>query len=382
MTLHKRVLKNSHQEHIVVSSIDDNYVFPLLVMIYSAATNAEFTFRLVLGVDKQCLSRRNQKLIRDFCKIYNIRIDLIEITLDLNIEFNNYLTAPTYARLILADLLPQTFLWIDADVLCLSGWDEIFNSGRDNVLTGVLDPIIRNGVPESSRSNQAITNNQGKYLNAGFLLINPNLWREIQGPVLWRSAFSNANLLGFEFHDQCILNYVAGNSKSIVIEEFNYLVRNEEFLSIRNPRVAHFAGSFKPWQMPDLVLVLKAPKANRGLYRKYAFFQFYTIMKTMKHNPLIGWQLWKKRMQLIKLLILNLPNNMRSAMLIVKNLFANNALSLDPSESEITSISKLEQTIFGKYEVYYSKPNSLLSELFDLFGSDKGSNGLPTTKFP
>ncbi len=271
-------------------------------MLRSALENASEKFDFALGYDKSSLSSINLEVIKNVCASWNLEVSFFPIELDIETEFDNYLTATTYARLILADNFIDPFIWIDADVMCSDGWDKIFSFARNDLnnllVIGVQDPLVRKSNESMNLSNAAVDIAREKYFNAGVVIIDPNAWRHYEVADKWRSAQLNYLQLGLEYHDQCILNYVSANKSLIISGEFNYIVRNDEERTYKNPKIVHFAGGFKPWHMPEFALWLLAPKKDRDLYRKYAYFQIKTFMSVFLHRPDLGLKLWKKRLDL------------------------------------------------------------------------------------
>ena len=405
-------------------------------MLRSALENALEKFDVALGFDESSLSSINLEVIKNVCAAWDLEISFFPIELDIEAEFDNYLTATTYARLILADNFIDPFIWIDADVMCSDGWDKIFSFARNDLsnllVIGVQDPLVRKENGLMNLSNAAVEIARGKYFNAGVVIIDPKAWRHYEIADKWRSAQLNYRQLGLEYHDQCILNYVSANKSLIVSGEFNYIVRNDEERTYKNPKIVHFAGGFKPWHMPEIALWLLAPKKDRDLYRKYAYFQIKTFMTVFAHSPDLGLKLWKKRLDLRRtdslLRILKqkwkwwldgkrkfassfFRQSIRRALKIpvISKLWAEHIrrienfakeenerlkeqfdLSRQENErlKEQFDLSSNMESFFGKlsaygnFNVFYPLVDKTFEILCDLYGTDKGSSGNPKTELP
>ena len=421
-----------HIENLVASAIDDNYVWPLLVMLNSAKTTGSYPFSFVLGFDGRTLSKNNLELIENVCKIWKIEITAVQISFDVTVEPGSHLTSATYSRLLLADSLESCFMWIDADVLCQKGWDDYFEIGRKSeeksIVIAVRDPLVQFGVPNSQLENSSVKLAGEQYFNAGVILLKPNKWKLHNSPEKWRLAFENASSLGFQFHDQCILNYVLAGYSELIPSEYNYLVRNDNERLIKNPKVIHFAGGFKPWHMPEIALWIVAPKLHRDLYRKYARFQYQVFISTFVQDPVLAKLLWKERLRLRRsdnfLQIVRQKKDwwvsaqkirifkvfrkiwgISTKLPVVNFLWSRHLESIDIHTNSLISeivrthkleiqaitnqyqderpqeIRELESIAFGSYETFYSQPPSDLAFLFDKYGSDKGTLGNPSVEF-
>lgn len=421
-----------HLENVVASAIDDNYVWPLLVMLNSAKSTASYPFSFVLGYDEKTLSKSNLELIEKVCNIWKIDMSTVQINLDISVEPGSHITSATYSRLLLADSLESCFMWIDADVLCQKGWDEYFEIGKKSeeksIVIGVRDPLVQFGVPNSQLENSSVKLAGVKYFNAGVILLKPDKWKLHNSSEKWRWAFDNASSLGFQFHDQCILNYVLAGYSELIPSEYNYLVRNDNERLIKNPKVIHFAGGFKPWHMPEIALWIVAPKVHRDLYRKYARFQYQVFVSTFIQNPVLAKHLWMERLRLRqsdnflqivrqkkdwwvsakKLQIFKVIRKIwaiATKLPVVKFLWSRHLESIDTHTNSLISeivrehkleiqaimskfqderpheIRELDARTFGSYETFYPQPPSDLAFLFDKYGSDKGTLGNPSVEF-
>jgi len=431
-------------DHVVASAVDNNYLWPLLVMLRSAKSTSSSPFRFILGYDVNSFSPDNVKLVETVCLLWDIPAITVQIDLDFQVDPEGYITSATYARLLLADILPSKFLWIDADVLCQYGWDGIFKISKESTdeptVIGIKDPLVQFGIPESQSKNAAVQLAGVQYFNAGVVLLDPNKWRLNRAPEKWREAFENSTKLGFLFHDQCILNYLLYDSSKLIPNEFNYLVRSDTGRLVRHPFMIHFAGGFKPWHMPEIALWIVSPKVHRDLYRKYALTQIKVITSISFSTPRIAMRLWNERLRLRKTdtflsivnqkkewwvkrqkvriyeltrriwkLIRSLPVirfiwnrhleeivNQRELMItgILKNYEDEKSDLLKQFQDEKSDLLKqfqderpmelrnMAEISYGRYETFYSKPPIDLGRLFDKYGSDKGTLGNPSVKFP
>jgi len=292
----------SREGVVIASAIDDNYVWPLLVMLKSAIKGSDRPIKFILGYSAVDLNAKNISILAKVFEQWGIRYEFVELDFDLNVEFDNYLTATTYARLFLADILEEDFLWIDADVMCLPGWIELANLHKkligDVAVIGVKDPLADSVPPGKVSRNAALRAAGQNYFNAGVVFISPKNWRELDGPKKWRAAQSSYIELNLDFHDQCILNYVLAGHSYIAAPELNYLVRNDMGRRVADPKIVHFAGGFKPWHMHNMALAVLSPRPHRDLYRGYAILQYQLAWELYKNNPAFARNIWSMRQRL------------------------------------------------------------------------------------
>jgi lipopolysaccharide biosynthesis glycosyltransferase len=164
-----------------------------------------------------------------------------------------YLSAMTYARLMIPEMLPQCIskvLYLDADILVfddLIALQEIdLNDAAVGAVLDRLDSRIKAGETLWTNDLPCVRN----YFNAGVLLIDLERWREdrvserafdylIQHP---RSPLS----------DQDALNVVCNGAWRQLEPRWNFLNDYEtQMLGTavgKGPAIVHFAGRLKPWQ--------------------------------------------------------------------------------------------------------------------------------------
>jgi len=242
---------NSNREYLVCTGIDDNYLWPWLVSIFSAKIHSAEDFSVNLGYIKGSLSKDNQKIIMECCSALQVEIVIKEFEFDYQVKTSN-LPIQAYIRLLWLDALSQPFLWLDADTLALENWQQIYN-GLDLESTGIvlsaaLDTDVIAKKIKLFPHNLAYVKGGSSYFNSGIFLGFPNNWREKNFHNEWPAVASQHVELGFQHHDQDILNYLAYEKKEIIDGSFNTLVMQG---SLIDQKILHFTGQPKPWHFDD-----------------------------------------------------------------------------------------------------------------------------------
>ena len=67
------------RENTVVTGFDDNYVYPFMVMAYTAKKHSTKNFRLKIAFGENQLSKKNQSLISKVLSIFEIPFEFIPI---------------------------------------------------------------------------------------------------------------------------------------------------------------------------------------------------------------------------------------------------------------------------------------------------------------
>ena len=247
--------QDRQNKYLVCTSIDDNYFWPWLVMVYSAVTNSKKrNFRFILANINGLLSQSHVEIAKQFVKVFQIELEVINLESSMNPVFEHQFNMTVYSRLFLMDLLDEDFLWLDADLLLLPDWDQIFEESGDKesngvVLYGVLDSEITRS-KLSDNKNRAFIRSQGRYVNCGVIKISIKPWKNISSKNSWQEIAENLEIHGLTLNDQDVLNLLCAGKISLLPEGFNHIVGDERSLGSRI-YVWHYAGSPKPWQLDE-----------------------------------------------------------------------------------------------------------------------------------
>jgi lipopolysaccharide biosynthesis glycosyltransferase len=239
----------------VAVGLDDNYVSPLLVMLFSAWQTKENDFEVIVGYDDLHLSPESIILIEEVARNLGIGIEFIEIKLNSKIQNASHITPSAYIRILLADILQESFLWLDCDLICEPGWDELLHfeiPTKSTVICAAIDPIVQR---MTKSTNEAVKRSNGKYFNSGVAIIDPVAWRQLGFNDRWLDVVLNSAHLKLEYADQCVLNYLLVNNFYEINPEYNRIEMSARYLKCINVKIRHFAGPIKPWNFKSKIIL-------------------------------------------------------------------------------------------------------------------------------
>jgi lipopolysaccharide biosynthesis glycosyltransferase len=244
----------------IAVGLDDNYVGPLLVMIFSAWKTKQNNFEIIVGYDPSLLSLSNRSFIHEIMRHLEIGVEFLELTIAPEMGSAYHITTSSYIRILLADILEDTFLWLDCDLICECGWDELLYHevpSENTVICAVIDPLV-NKFTQSP--NEAIKKANGKYFNAGVAIIDPAAWRRFGFNNRWKDVLLKYDYLKFMYVDQCVLNYLLVKNFSELTPQYNALEMTSRYLKYESVKIRHFAGDVKPWHhLSKIYLTLIGP---------------------------------------------------------------------------------------------------------------------------
>jgi len=243
---------------VILTATDDNYILPLLVMLYSAKINTRHDFFVVIGYISEDLSSENRALVSSVLHYFQIDFEFRNIEAEEIMMSFSHITRTSSVRLALMDKMSGIAVWMDADLVCLPGWDQIFdfslNEFKNALAAGVVDPLVTHPSWQQNSINRAVIEMGNDYINAGVLLINCDLWNELEMPKMWRIAASNYDNLGFQVLDQCVLNFLVKDSYALLPAKFNFLASMPQRIPFNDVCIIHFAGTSKPWHFSQFDL--------------------------------------------------------------------------------------------------------------------------------
>ncbi len=232
------------QKPIYCFGIDNNFAWPLLISLYSAKKNHKKFRKAFILYDPEHLTDEIIFYIHEKSKLLGVKLKFIPMHLTSHSEVPSYLTSSTYLRLQIPKVTRKKAFWFDTDILFLEKWHHISEYAVRN--KSDTEPIFaRLHWPfNGSESNQAMINSKGKYFNAGVLLVNSKIWRRARIMQNLFAIMPNYTQYGFEWADQCVLNYYFAGEYGQIDLIYNSIP--QEF-NESHTRIIHFSGFHKPW---------------------------------------------------------------------------------------------------------------------------------------
>ncbi len=251
----------------VAVGIDDKFVFPFLTMIFSALKHSEMNFSVIVGFDPNLLHEKNRTLISEILKRLRIDFVFFEVALPSEYKQTTHIPASTFIRLLLADALEETFLWLDCDLICEPGWDRLLNLksySTDSIIFAAVDSVVLNLGPSPNKARLLAGSN---YFNSGVMVVNARKWNRQGMGLAWRGALAKYEEYHFQFADQCILNFIASDFWTPLDPSFNQLELISRRSNSSTPKIRHFAGPVKPWHYTSewSPLTLVSPFSRKAL---------------------------------------------------------------------------------------------------------------------
>jgi lipopolysaccharide biosynthesis glycosyltransferase len=225
-------------------------------MVYSALLNcSKKNFRFVVANVNGMLSDGSTSFINEFANYLDLDIQIVRIDTELQAVFEHHFNLTVYARLFLMDLMEEDFLWLDADLLLMPGWDNIFLEvgdfeTSDTVIYGVVD-AKRTREKLEKKGNLALLRSGDRYVNSGVLKIRTGNWKKLKATHFWQDMAQNPSKYNFTLMDQDIINYLCSGKVSLLQSGFNQIVGNLVDVQQRI-FVKHYAGPPKPWKLDKI----------------------------------------------------------------------------------------------------------------------------------
>lgn len=266
--------------------INNDWVMQCGVLIKSIlkTMNKKFVFHII----NKDISEYNKKLLNSVLDGNSSLIEYHMVPLEwddkLVIRSNDRLTVETYYRFFIPALISSEvdrILYLDADILCLSDFEELFTMNIENFSCAMVEDCRAN---EICKYNRLGYGNAYGYYNAGVMLINLKYWR--QNSVSERLInFVVENPEKCWAHDQDAINALLYgkikklsykyNLQTLLLQEplwedlkncpreiyIRAKIKKDDWIHVKEaiyaPCFVHFTELYKPWMM-----VCKTPYAK------------------------------------------------------------------------------------------------------------------------
>lgn len=256
---------NNNSIHIGYG-IDDNYARCTGTSIASFCINNPnkyFSFHILCSN----LSLTNKKNFSLLAERFSINIKIYELNTlfleSLNLPTKLYLPLSTYFRFILPLILKNynKIFYIDADIICLSHCEELFDISLNNNIIAAIPDV--NWLQKQRIKDLKLSNHN--YFNAGVLIIDVKKWNNFNIINKMLKQLSS-NSSKFKYLDQDILNILLTQKIYYLPQIYNCI----DLTTINHKDIVllHFAANPKPWNI-CWSLSPNCNEFNKNLYQYY-----------------------------------------------------------------------------------------------------------------
>ena len=229
-------------QRVVTGATDDTMVYGLLVWASSLVQAAAEPFHLVVAYFSGTLSPDNIDTIDEVLAELNQEHSFLELTPDQRFVSQGHISPTTFTKFLIADTIPSAHLWIDVDTVVTQGWDELFR------VVSTTSPSYDLVVAE--RGDRGTPRDPGTVVAPSDLAFNAGV---LGWPATPRKNWAHQleRVGDVPTIEQFVFNTLYAESCQRVPESFNTLTYRFDSLRGRElPRIIHYAGAHKPWQLP------------------------------------------------------------------------------------------------------------------------------------
>jgi len=205
-------------------------------------------------------------------------------------------------------------IYLDADILVCGDIKNLWERPLNNFCLGaVLDHSLM-----SQHRDNTLSLKSKSYFNAGVLLIDLKIWRDMKIFEKLRSMHDSRE--SWEYNDQDVLNVVLDGQVKYFGAEMNAQTYSLVHDYIPDPTIVHFTGQEKPWHLSSVHPYIKQyrnfleniPFVNNSL-SLFLDNEDHLILKKLKEKfntsaRVVIWGAGARGRRLIKALEQNLPH--------------------------------------------------------------------------
>lgn len=252
----------------VVLATDENYAQHVGVTVASLLANRSSRQALTITILADGLSDSSRQALLEIAASRNADLRFVSMTGEeqfTGLFTHTYITRPTYFRLALPRLLPETVkraIYLDCDLIIRKDISGLWEAELEGQPVGaVTDPEILLRPAYLGFRKRLMLPEHSSYFNSGVLLMDLEIWRSegIADQVL---AFAKDQAARLVCCDQDSLNATLHSRWKALDPKWNvqttsfsiarkwgrrHLVDKPLFEAVRDPAIVHFTGPIKPW---------------------------------------------------------------------------------------------------------------------------------------
>ncbi len=194
----------------IVFNSDDNYA-PYLSTVLLSIIKQHLETPVHFWILELNMAEESQKYLTQLCAQYNKEITFIHIKED---DFSDlpltvkYISPVTYARLFMAQYLPQDLdkvLYLDIDLMVNQPLTDFYQTDLTHYVLAAVPDVLLSGLQADYKATLGLTE-KDIYFNAGVLLINLKAYRKYNMRAEILQMLKNCP--EFSYQDQDMLNYI------------------------------------------------------------------------------------------------------------------------------------------------------------------------------
>ena len=219
----------------IAYGIDKKFILPAGVSIVSVLENNKkenFIFHILIDEISENDVNKFVQITKQYPRV-SIYIHVIDIGGVKDLPTSKRYSCAVYYRLYLSQVIPRNIkkiLYIDADVICLSNLQELFNINTgNNIIAAACERIV--------------TENERRF-NSGVLYMNLTYWRNCNIPEKLDEFFHQS---GEFFYDQDALNNVLEKTVYFLDRKYNFMLDATEKDIPVDVVLLHYCDE-KPWR--------------------------------------------------------------------------------------------------------------------------------------
>ena len=231
---------------------DKNYNIQAYVSIFSLLENVNEKINIyIIHKEPEKFKKYKKKILRHE-KLNELHIEKFVNVFEFPGLFEAHVSEATYYRLFIEDYIPKNvehLIYMDADTVVINPvYKDIYD--LKNKLINSDNVISVKTEKDLSDSTKRLGLNNGKYFNAGVMIIDFNKWvdNKLSEKLIERMESIKSQIL---FWDQDVLNSYFDGKYQELDEIYNYKIdvddKSQKKCDRSDAMIIHYVGKSKPW---------------------------------------------------------------------------------------------------------------------------------------
>lgn len=247
----------------IVCNIDRAYVKHCRLMLCTLLSSNRAVGAFRVHIITTGMSAADEAELASLSQLFDVKVCFYAVDYNLISSFpireQDHLSLATYLRIYMPRLLPADIdkvLYLDSDIIVIDSIDELWNTPLGDYALAAVEERPPHDVETPRRLGYP---EEWSYFNAGVLLVNLKLWRQLDVTSRCHDIIAEKGALLLH-HDQDVLNTLLGGNKMLLSARWNMMdffllcepdVQPRRMDDIRQsltcPAIIHYNHLRKPW---------------------------------------------------------------------------------------------------------------------------------------
>jgi len=292
----------------IALAVDDNFVYPLSVLIVSLLENNKQN-DIKVHLFSASIKEVNITKIKELINSYNQKFRFYKLNQSdfANLPHKDRISVAAFYRVLIPEVIEESvdkYLYLDADIIVLGDISPLFEIDLKDYVIAAINDIAAIDMKKHDKHNIP---EKYLYFNSGVLLVDKNNWLKANaGQRILKYRIENHDICDFldqdgfngalfkerlsippKWNQQIGLYFISYNVAEKVYENSTDIIE-----ALKQPIIVHFNGREKPWNQVSAHPFQREFDKYSGMISSFKYYEAFNWKKFIKRNfiyKIFGW---------------------------------------------------------------------------------------------